>query len=153
MMGISYSITDGPKKCFNGYKNYQLRWYEDRHLNLYDFTEPRLIQLAAFADYDKTGPQHSVIINVDDLFFLQYNRAKGINSGTNIMRDLVTFTENQPSRSDLEGGLGIGGSLVRPHEGKMLFVSVCHRVNATTSDQPDVMEITIGYHKNWCDLL
>jgi Gametolysin peptidase M11 len=152
-MGASWGNSDGPRKCFNGYKNYQLRWYEDRTLTLTDFTTPRLINLATFADYDKTTTAHSVLLYVADMFFLQYNRVKGINSGTYEMKDLVTFTENTRSFSILEGGIGVGGSLIRPYNGKTLFVSVCERVDAVSPTVPDVMVITIGYNKNWCGLI
>lgn len=152
-MGASWSSSEGPKKCFNGYKNYQLRWYEDRQLYLTDFTTPRQINLAAFCDYDKTTTSQPVLLNVGDIFFLQYNRAKGINLETYEMKDLVTFTENIPSWSVLEGGMGVGGSLIRPHNGKTLFVSVCQKIDASSQTQPDMMVITIGYNKNWCGLI
>jgi hypothetical protein len=95
-----------------------------------------------------------VIVNVANIFFLQYNRAKDINSETGIQKDMVTYTQNVPwSSSDLNGGMGVGGTMVRSHNGKTLFVSVCSRVDAATATAPDVMEVTVGYHKNWCGLV
>jgi Gametolysin peptidase M11 len=152
-MGASFGASDGPRKCFNGYKHYQLRWFENRHLNLSDFTTPRKVLVAAFADYDKTTAAHSVIVNVGGMFFLQYNRAKGINEGTAEMKDLVTVTANTPSFSVLLRGLGVGQSHTRALNGKVLYVSACRRIDATRSTQPDVMEIAIGYGRNWCKFI
>jgi Gametolysin peptidase M11 len=149
-MGASYGASDGPRKCFNGYKHYQLRWFENRHLNLNAFTTPRKVLLAAFADYDKTTTAHSVIVNVGGMFFLQYNRAKGINEGTEEMKNLVTVTANTVRFSVLLRGLGVGQSHTQAHNNKMLYVSACRRIDATRSTQPDVMEIAIGYGRNWC---
>jgi hypothetical protein len=151
-MGGSAVDKDGPKRCFNGYKHYQLRWFEDRHLVVRDFALPRRVLLAAFCDYNKTGPEHAVIVNVADLFYLQYNRAKGINAGTMAeMRDRVTVTHNDLTRSVLDRGLTVGESFVCVHgDCRSLFVSVCRRADATEPGQPDIVEIAIGYDKNWC---
>jgi hypothetical protein len=155
-MGASGRESNGPQRCFNGYKSYQLRWYEDRHLNLHVFTTPRKIQLAAFVDYRKTTANtHHVIVNVDNLFFLQYNRAKGINAGTFEMKDLVTVVSNTPTQSALLAGLGPGNVRTAAHGGRTLYVAACRRIDAPVGSTtvPDVMEMTIGYDRNWCGLI
>jgi Gametolysin peptidase M11 len=152
MMGASPGNSDGPKRCFNGYHHYQLRWFEDRHLNLADFTTPRKIQLATFVDYAKTTPAQPVIVNAAN-YYLQYNRAKGMNEGTKEKKDLVTVVENTQSMSKLYAGLGPGNSYVRVFNGRNLYIAACRYLNATTATQPDVMEITIGYDKNWCGFI
>jgi hypothetical protein len=93
-----------------------------------------------------------VIVNVGDLFYLQYNRAKGINEGTlEEMRDKVTVTHNDKYMSVLDQGLSVGDTFVCVHGNcRALFVSVCARVDAAGPDEPDIMEIAIGYDKNWC---
>lgn len=151
MMGASYKASDGPKKCFNGYHHYQLRWFEDRQLDLYDYSRPRIIKLATFVDYDKATPGQPVLISLSDTFYLQYNRAKGINEGTNEMQDLVTVTENAPGFSLLHQGLNVSESFTWVQVGQQVYVSVCRRVDAATLSEPDVMEIAIGTDKNWCD--
>jgi hypothetical protein len=152
MMGFSHIEGDFPAMCYNGYKHYQLRWFEDRHLNLADFSTPRRVLLAAFADYDKTTEGlHAVVVNVANLFFLQYNRAKRNNRETQLMSDLVTYTQNVPGRaSNLDGGMGVGGTVIREHSNRTLFVSVCERVTAASSSEPDAMVLAIGYDRNWC---
>lgn len=154
-MGFSKVDSNFPVMCYNGYKHYQLRWFENRHLNLMNFDTPRKILLAAFADYDLTTSRHAVIVNVANLFFLQYNRAKRSNRETQLMPDLVTFTQNRVSlgRSNLNAALGAGGVLRRRYRGRALFVGVCQRIDATSSADPDVMVVTIGYGKNWCGLI
>jgi hypothetical protein len=152
-MGASAIESDGPRKCFNGYKSYQLRWYADRHLILRSFSAPRKIQLAAFVDYRKTRAYvQPVVINLFDKFFLQYNRAKGINSGTLLMRDRVTIVSNNPSQTDLLVGLGPGMVWTTMIGGRRLYVAVCRRVNAPVASKtaPDVMVLTIGFRQNWC---
>jgi Gametolysin peptidase M11 len=153
MMGPSYGASDGPKKCFNGYKHYQLRWFEDRQLDLYNFSRPQIIKLATFVDYHKTTPAQYVVINLSDMFYIQYNRAKGVNEGTNEMQDLVTVTEDSPGYSLLRQGLNVNESFSWVQEEKTVFVSVCRRIDAATLSQPDVMEIAVGFDQSWCDTM
>ena len=61
---------------------------------------PILIRLVAFVDYDKKlGSDDVVIIKIDN-YYIQYNRAKGINADTGLHADLVsvTFAEDSFSR-------------------------------------------------------
>lgn len=151
IMGPSYFASDGPKKCFNGYKHYQLRWFEDRKLDLYDFSRPQIIKLATFVDYHKTTPTQPVIINLSDLFYIQYNRAKGINEGTTEMHDLVTVTENSAGWSLLRRGLNVSESFTWVQGERNLFLSVCRRIDAESLSQPDLMEVAVGFDQSWCD--
>jgi hypothetical protein len=156
-MGGTAIASNGPRRCYNGYKSYQLRWYEDRHLNLRDFATPRKVQLAAFVDYRKTTASvHHVVVNLADRFFLQYNRAKGINFETHMMKNLVTVVSNEPNMSLLLAGLGAGKAWTTAYGGRTLYVAVCRRIDApvgSTATVPDVMVLTIGYDRNWCGLI
>jgi hypothetical protein len=155
-MGPSYWASSGPRKCFNGYHSYQLRWYRDRSLALTQFETPRKIPLAAFVDYRKTtANKHYVIVDVAGLRFIQYNRAKGINAGTAEKKNLATVTSNTPGRSTLNGALGPGQAMTVAHGGRTLYIAACRFINAPAGSTriPDVMEITIGYDRNWCGLI
>jgi hypothetical protein len=50
-----------------------LGWYNDRTLTINPFLAPRLVRLAAFVDYDSTVKE-TVVVNVFDKYYLQYNR-------------------------------------------------------------------------------
>lgn len=77
----------GPAMCFNAQKNWSLEWYDDRMLGLDHRDLPWGGTLSTFVDYDTTQEGDYVVIRLGgrenhDSLFLQYNRRKGINSGT-----------------------------------------------------------------------
>ena len=93
-MGVGRDVQDYPLKCFNAEKNWNLGWYNDRALKINPAVEgPHMVKLAPFVDYDKIPDEQYVLINVDDKFFVQYNRAKGMNSETEEKRNQVVIVE------------------------------------------------------------
>lgn len=99
MMGYSYSIEDGPKQCFNSVKSYQSGWYgEDgtygdktREINSSECLDIDLYGIAGYSD-----PSASVVLVKFSLsgneYFVTFNAAYGINSGTLEAADKVTVT-------------------------------------------------------------
>jgi hypothetical protein len=47
-----------------------------------------------FVDYDKASGNEPVVLNIDVVYFLQFNQAKGMNIDTGEKRDEVTVTED-----------------------------------------------------------
>ena len=76
-MGPSYSNSTWPRKCYNGYNNHRLGWYDDRKVNWDEGMTS--LKLATFVDFDKASPDEAVIVNIFDKFFLQYNVKKEFN--------------------------------------------------------------------------
>jgi Gametolysin peptidase M11 len=115
-MSAAYSSPVWPRKCFNSAHNYQLQWYQKRHRNITTtnlIERSYLINLATFVDYNITEKNEPVIVNVADVLYLQYNRAKLFNIDTEEMKDMITIVsgdgiyEGRPGTS-LLGGLSIG---------------------------------------------
>jgi len=89
IMSYGHKSAVWPQKCFNGHKHWLLKWFEDRAITVNPVAGTALVELAAFVHYDKTSESHAVVVNVGD-YYLQYNRAKAFNVGTEEMADLVS---------------------------------------------------------------
>ena len=146
--------TDWPRKCFNGLKNWQLGWYNDRHLMITDPSTPRKITLAAFVDYNKAKSNEVVVVNIADRFFLQYNRAKGFNDETEEIGDMVAVTENTERWSSSRGGLDLMETFEVPNfeDGKTLVVQVCEENINSDEDasRADAVVVSIGLGTSYC---
>lgn len=152
IMGPGSASETGPLRCFNGYKNFQLRWYEDRQLKISDPSTPTKLNVTAFVDYNRTTPTDRVLVVVADNLYLQYNRAKGLNAATGERPDALTVTYLGMSNSLLYAGLTAGQQYTGTNfkgTGKTLYINVCRRLDGIAG-KPDVMEIAIGYDKSWC---
>ena len=77
-------------RCFNGAKNWQLKWYRDRQLNMDVSNGPKgaQVDLIGLSEYEQaTNEEQMVIVRVADKtstgpdLYISYNRASGINSG------------------------------------------------------------------------
>jgi hypothetical protein len=81
----------GPSRCFNGYHVWYLNWYADRRLEIVNPWNASLVELATFVDCMSTQPYQYVVIKVD-VFYLIYNRAKGVNNGTEEAKNQVRMS-------------------------------------------------------------
>jgi hypothetical protein len=160
MMGYSYSEIGAPSMCFNGHKNYLLRWYSDRTTEFYPSRAWSGL-LYAFVDYDRTPQNSFVLIRVRDLY-VQYNRARRFNSGTREKRNEVTITRgpNENAQSILLGSVGIGNGKERIHRvsnfagtGHSLVFEACEQVYGP----PDYVRLSIylddGSQQSTCSAL
>jgi hypothetical protein len=116
MMGYSYSQDDGPKMCFNAPKNWQLGWYPNgEHEVVNNFFEGKILGLS---DYENLNSANNEIImakindSVSD-WYVSYNRATGINSGTREGQNQVLVHKRQQgtgyATSELMAKLNAGG--------------------------------------------
>jgi len=85
-MGSSPIAEDGPKRCFNAAKSFQLNWYADKHITVSPFVTPTWTgTLVGFVDFESAGTNH-VIVKIESGSYLDYyvnfNRKAGFNSGT-----------------------------------------------------------------------
>ena len=119
-----------------------------------DPSSPRQIKLATFVDYPQAASSEPVVISVMGAYFLQYNRAKGMNAETKERANAVTVTENAYSKSLLVAGLGGQGSRFTKSNfrgtGKTLYVVVCARRDGGGSNGADIMVVAIGYGRSYC---
>lgn len=107
--------------------------------------------LAAFVDYQKTGINKKVILNIEDTYYMQYNRAKAFNQDTEEDRDKVVVIQDTAGYSRLLKGMDVNEGIslrVRGTQGK-LVIKVCHRVDAT-GDEPDYMVLSVSMNRAYC---
>ncbi|OEU21581.1 hypothetical protein FRACYDRAFT_235207 [Fragilariopsis cylindrus CCMP1102] len=115
MMGFSYNSDDGPKKCFNAAKNYQLGWYnlQKESYNPVDFfDEKQTFVMNGMTEYNKNeGASKDNLItlrlenkrnDLDD-YYIGYNRATGANSGTDEARDKIVVLQKPIAGPDNYG--------------------------------------------------
>jgi len=107
--------------------------------------ESYLVKLATFVDFDKTENDEPVLIKVLDQFYLQYNRAKGMNIDTEEKADQVTITAEGEGGSELVAGLAEGEQYtVTKFRGtkRQLIITACE---ITTNDKgADIMLVSIS---------
>jgi hypothetical protein len=71
-----------------------LEWFADRTIEV-DPWSNQLLNLATFVDYSSTTSDQYVVIKVDTLY-LAYNRAKGVNNGTEAAQNQVRYHARYP---------------------------------------------------------
>jgi hypothetical protein len=92
-MGTSSFETNGPIYCFNGNKNWLAGWYASKAVDLSNSLSSTWNgDLFAFVDYSSANASNGqyVLIKINDLF-VQYNRARGFNAGTQEHPNKVTI--------------------------------------------------------------
>jgi len=158
MMGYSYSSDDGPEMCFNGAKLWQLGWYNKHSYELIPLAE-KIWQgdLVGIDEYSELPGQFVVIkletdpgalnspSNID--YFIQFNRASGINRGTKegANQVLVTTQGDTFSKSLLVAKLSQGDTFVIEDfasTGTTLTISVN---SISLSETPSLASLTITY--------
>ncbi|VEU38829.1 unnamed protein product [Pseudo-nitzschia multistriata] len=112
MMGYSYFEDDGPKMCFNAAKNFQLGWYKNQEMSYNPLENPGSVKFVL------TGVDNAVRGNSNKLvtlrleedgisdYYIGYNRASGINSGTSEAKNRVSIFKKGKG-----GALGYGKSI------------------------------------------
>lgn len=154
-MAAGHKDTDWPRKCFNGYKNWQLGWYKDRQLNLdstSSFDEGHLLKLASFVDYSRTDYDEYVLIVVANEFYLAFNLAMDFNIDTEEKRNQVTVTASGESGSESLAGLKEQEFYRVPNfqnSKKELVIKVCTRDRGKLGSY--IMWISVAFDKSICD--
>jgi hypothetical protein len=94
-MGGASLEVGGPASCFNSNKNWFLGWYKDKSTEV-DYTRPWGGHLYSFVDYENVPEGGWIVIKIKYVY-LQWNRAKGFNSGTRKYRNEVPVVYNPGS--------------------------------------------------------
>ena len=99
-MGRGYAHIGGPRRCFNGEKNYLLGWYSDRvaEVNIMEREQPWKGSLVAFTDYDKSEENEVVLVRINGAldnremphpYYVQFNRAEGFHRDTQRLQNMI----------------------------------------------------------------
>jgi Gametolysin peptidase M11 len=130
-MGFTIYQTGAPIKCFNAHKNWVSGWFDDREYTVNpSLLSPVLSRLVTFVDYNKDLEQNDVVLIRVGKYYIQYNRAKGINVDTGMHANQVSITYAEDALSDSEAvvGLSAGETAIIPNfrkTGYALVVEVC----------------------------
>jgi hypothetical protein len=109
MMGYSYGYDDLPSMCFDGAKHWVLGWYDDRKLEVDPSQGTWVGNVVAFVDYELATGYDNILLKVGN-YYIQYNRAKGVNVGVQEKLDEVTITEAQVLTGFSESITGLSAS-------------------------------------------
>lgn len=139
-MGRSAPMAWVPQKCYNPAQHWTLGWYDDdRRLSLASSsaattaTSPKEVRLAAFVDYDKLAPDDGFVVLIelnDGATYLQFNRAKSFNIGTDMMIDQVTVVKGESDHTVLLAGLDDTANPIYEEPNSGVYVRVCRLVMA-----------------------
>lgn len=111
MMGYSYNSDDGPQKCFNAAKNYQLGWYNQQQES-YDplSSASKTFVMNGVANYQDSNSSGKLItlrlINQSlgrNDYYVGYNRASGANQGTDEAANKIVIVR-KPTGGPTGGG-------------------------------------------------
>lgn len=155
-MSSGSKVPGWPMKCFNGFNNWKLGFFKTRHLKLSPLeSEPLKITVASFMDYPKSNVYEPVVVSLDNIYFLQYNKAKKFNKDTGLHRNMLVIT------AGLEGGESesMGGVAVKKvwsvdnynSSGRKLVIRVCRRVQGHQY-ATERLEVAIGIGEAPCKL-
>jgi hypothetical protein len=160
-MGSGYTNPIWPRKCFNAYNLFMFQWYSDRHYNIIDvlFTGNHIVHLTSFPDYNITRSDQPVIINIENTYYLNYNRAKKFNIDTEHKKDQVSIIQPVDSGTNSLIGLTPGSNITYEvtnykNSGKKLVIEACMVVNNYDSnnnnDIADVVIVSIAIDHSEC---
>ena len=152
-LGYGTISSTTPLKCFNGFKSYQFGWYSTNELRLTKVSTPRKVTLVPFVNFNQAGTK-KVLANIMDIYFVSFNRAKNFNFDTGDKKNMVTVTQNTPSKSLLVAGLGVGERFEDLNfiSGQpKLVIEVCQLVYDDRRPQDvDYAVISIGLGQSYC---
>jgi Gametolysin peptidase M11 len=145
-VGVEYGDTSGnmgqsvitpwaPQKCYNAAQHWKLGWYDETNSNgeslrvsLVDVGLPVQVSVAAFVDHKKLqNEQMVVLVQVESNIYLQFNRAKSYNVGTEpLFADKVVIVrDNGIDGTRLLASLGLDEQFTTP---RGRTISVCQLV-------------------------
>lgn len=106
-LSSSFPQRNGPLMCFNAFKHYEFGWYSSQTTTVTGDWDGELV---AFTDAAQ-APGSSVILKLNNVY-MQFNRAKGKNTGTKEKQNEVVLVRGSQANEPTEvlAGLGSGES-------------------------------------------
>lgn len=123
------------KKCFNGPKNWQLKWFSDRHVDLTHGVDSFSGRLYGTTQYDNTASSDKMILRLHDPgcetcdYYVSFNHDASYNSGTQEGQNKVQVhtksgRPEQSSPSRVVARLGDGESYTATINGTNMNIAV-----------------------------
>jgi hypothetical protein len=135
MMGYSYRQDDTPKMCFNPAKNWQLGWFDDKHIDVKANNlsqDPTSYTLNGVVDYDTISPGAGIVLKINN-YYIGYNRATEFNGDVLEAANQVTVIEK----------LGSPGSSARSKLAQKMNIGDKYDIEITS-----LLTVTVKYASN-----
>jgi Gametolysin peptidase M11 len=131
--------ADGPLMCFNAFNHYDLEWFPTMSIK----GSSKKVRLTSFVNYDSSKQQQgdTVILEVNDEMYIQYNEAAKHNKGTGAMANKVVVVTTRGADTERRAGLDVGGK----YSSGSMTVEVCAKENGA-------MIVGVGTAQNLCSL-
>lgn len=145
-MGKSLPVSWTPQKCYNAIQHWQLGWYPDNRAYVPSTSSledqlPIRYEIAAFVDAKSTPLP--VLLKIDSVTALQYNRAKSYNQGTEMHPDRIVISRDIGGSTSLLAGLDPSSNpyySLYTNDNQEITIYVCEAVSSSV----DSMMIAIG---------
>ena len=138
IMGSTNTWSNGPLKCFNGPKTYELGWFSECHTLISNWTTSVTVYLLSASLYtpDNCNASQAVTVAISkggaDNFFVFYNKATGPSAGVDEKINQVTIATGNPARdSTLLKGLSAQGESVHTTSSGAVRIKFCGVVSGT----------------------
>jgi hypothetical protein len=152
-MSAGHLQQEWPRKCFNSVNNWHLGWYSERSVTVNPLIDGSVYYaLASFVDYPKASESEPVLVNIADVYFLQYNDAKDFNVDTEEKQNLVLVTEDLGGSTDAKAGLDVSNRFEAPNfqnSGRTLIIEVCSKA-VGNENSPDIIYVSIAMDISLC---
>ena len=157
MMGHSYNDDDGPIMCFNTAKNWELGWYETKHLTInplvQKFWEGKLIGYPNYKD-PNAPVDSSVIVKIEGHnknYFVGFNLRAGINrqnQEADAWNKVIVHSVGTSVRdSELEAKLGVGETFEIPDFGGGTHSVLIQVIHIDMGANPPIAKIDVSLMK------
>lgn len=142
-----------PQTCYNAANHWQLGWYSEFQRTMDENEGPTLIKISAFVDHDLAVPGKDIIVLKVGNFYMQYNRAKGINQDTFEYKDTLVITQESKSggATSFVAALDENETLRAEIGSKPWTAQVCSKHQGNQNSKvPDYLMVSVGFGKSIC---
>lgn len=152
-------IVSGPNVCFNAAKLWNTFWFTWRHKQLNPRSEAFSNMLVSHDDVvNSRGNGEKMIVKVvgdKNIFYVMYNRRKGINRDAiaNIDQVVITQQNSENGHSNHIAGLSDGASWTYgnfANTGKSLVIKNCFTMERNNVDTAKVLIYLEGLNNRFC---
>jgi Gametolysin peptidase M11 len=152
-MGGAVRATNYPRRCYNAQNHWHVGWYSSRSIEIDPYsTSSAVYRVIPFVDFNKANTGEYAIVKLTGLdLYMQYNRQKSFNVETGELQDRLTIVRDTGEGTDLLAGLSDDSPWwQRMYDSRLLTIEVCSVQMARSSQEPDVMFVSIGFGASRC---
>jgi hypothetical protein len=152
-MGGAVRATNYPQRCYNAQNHWHVGWYSSRSIEIDPYSvSPAVYRVIPFVDFNKASAGEYALVKLTGLdLYMQYNRQKSFNVETGELQDRLAIVRDTGEGTDLLAGLNDDSPWwQRMYDSRLLTVEVCSVQMAQSSQDPDIMYVSIGFGASRC---